>query len=456
MTMTPYNVEQSKQFIAIYPTSSRAWAMTILLMLANILSFVDRSILGLLSEPIKADLGLKDDSLGLLMGPAFALFYVSMGLPLGWLADRQRRTWIVSAGIAVWSLATAASGIARNFIELFLARMGVGVGEATLSPCAMSMIGDSFSPEKRGKPVAFYSMGLALGSGLASLIGAAVLVWAKTSDGTILPVVGAVAPWQFVFFILGIPGIILALAFLCLAEPPRQKDSNGDAAKPGSLRETTRTILADKAAFIGITSMVCVMAITAYSHGFMPSAFARSYGWEPQQFAFANGLSTLLVGPASLAVIGWQIDRMRARGVQDAPIRILIAGFIALIPTSAAILFMPTAWSALALNAINTVPFAMVTAAGIICLLDIAPVKVRAQTVALYYMAISITGLGLGPTTAGYLSTYVFGEAHLNWAVSAIPIIFGILPLLCVPMIRRAYLAKLAQVQTPQNDSIFA
>ena len=137
-----------------WPASRTAWSMVILLTIAYIFSFVDRGILGLLIEPIKADLQLKDEDLGYLIGPAFALFYATMGLPLGWLADRRRRTWIVAAGIALWSAATAASGLARSFWHLFFARMGVGVGEATLSPCAMSMIGDSFPPERRGKPIA--------------------------------------------------------------------------------------------------------------------------------------------------------------------------------------------------------------------------------------------------------------------------------------------------------------
>ena len=157
-----------------------AWYTVILLTVAYVFSFVDRYILGLLVEPIKADLGLTDTEIGLLLGPAFALFYTTMGLPLGWLADRTRRTWLVGAGIAVWSLATAACGLARNFVQLFIARMSVGVGEATLSPCALSMIADSFPEEKRGKPVAFYTAALSLGAGIASLAGASVLAWSKS------------------------------------------------------------------------------------------------------------------------------------------------------------------------------------------------------------------------------------------------------------------------------------
>ena len=204
-----------------YPSTRYAWYMVILLTVAYVFSFVDRYILGLLIEPIKADLELSDTQIGLLLGPAFAIFYATMGLPLGWMADRKRRTWIVGFGVALWSAATAASGLAKNFTHLFLARMSVGVGEATLSPCTMSMISDSFPKANRAKPIAFYTMALSLGAGIASLISAGVLQWAKTVPNIELPLVGIVAPWQFTFFVVGLPGLALAVLMFTLREPPR-------------------------------------------------------------------------------------------------------------------------------------------------------------------------------------------------------------------------------------------
>ncbi len=196
------------------PSKAYAWYTVGLLTVVYIFSFIDRYILGLLIEPIKADLELSDTQVGLLLGPAFALFYTTLGVPLGWLADRGRRTWIIGAGIAVWSLATAASGIAKSFVQLFIARITVGVGEATLSPCALPVIADSFPPEKRGKPIAFYSAALSIGAGLAYIAGASVIIWSKTVDSIVLPIVGAVAPWQFAFIAVGLPGLLIAM--LCL------------------------------------------------------------------------------------------------------------------------------------------------------------------------------------------------------------------------------------------------
>lgn len=425
-----------------YPRPRTAWTLTLLLTLTYIFSFVDRYILGLLIEPIKADIHLTDEQIGYLLGPAFALFYATMGVPLGWLADRKRRTWIVAAGVALWSLATAASGLTRGFGQLFVARMSVGVGEATLSPSALSMIGDSFPPEQRGKPVAVYSAALSLGAGLASLIGAGVLVWAKTSAGVTLPLVGAVKPWQFAFLAVGLPGLLIAVAFLFMGEPPRQRPAGDDAPLP-RFGDALAHIGAHKGAFLGVVSLVCVMTIIAYSHSFNPSAFVRTYGWTPQRYALISGLMTLIIGPATVTSVGVLADRWRASGKRDAPFRLLAAGFCVMLPACVLPMFMPTPELALAVLGLGTVGIGTVTAAGIIVLLDITPPSVRGQIVALYYMAISVAGLGLGPTTVGLLSTRVFGEGELRLAIAAVPLIYGTIPLLLIPLIGRAYLRRL-------------
>lgn len=439
--------------MSLYPSSRSGWALTILLTLAYILSYVDRSILGLLIEPIKADLSLSDAEISLIMGPAFGLVYAISGLPLGWAADRTRRTWLISAGVTLWSLATAASGLARDFWHLFAARMGVGVGEAVLSPCAMSLIADSFPPERRGKPVAVYSAALSLGAGIASLVGAAVLVWAKSDEGFVLPLVGAVSAWQFAFFAVGVPGLVLALAFLFMPEPPRQLVTESGKSR-GGFGPTMAYVWSRRGAFLGTTAMVAVMTCIAYSHGFMPSVFVRSYGWEAKDYAVANAVITLALGPATVAAIGVLADRWRKAGQSDAPFRLLVAAFLVMVPAAIAQPIMPSAWLSLACVALTTLAIASVTAAGIIALLDIAPANARGQIVALYYMTISIAGLGLGPTTVGFLSTSVFGEDRLGLAVAAVPLLYGLIPALLIGLVGRAWRAQLAEIRnTPAQET---
>lgn len=428
-----------------YPSSRTAWTMVVLLTLAYVFSFVDRYILGLLIQPIKADLHLSDEKIGYLLGPAFALFYATIGVPLGWLADRARRTWIVAAGVALWSVATAASGLARGFGGLLIARMSVGVGEATLSPSAMSMISDSFPPEKRGAPIGVYSAALSVGAGLASLIGAVVLGWAKGSGDVALPLIGLVRPWQFAFIVVGLPGLLIAAGFLLLPEPPRRRGPSDVGAAP--FAATIALVGKQIGAFGGLTALVSVMTIVAYSHGFNPAAFARTFGWQARDYAVVNGLITIATGPATVFVTGSVIDRLRKAGARDAAFQVLALGFVGVVPTSAVALFMPTATLAFVLLALSTISFGIVTAAGIIALLDITPGASRATIVSLYYMLISLLGLGLGPTTVGILSTRVFGEDNLRAAIASVPLIYGIVPLLLLPLIARAYRAQLERTE---------
>ncbi len=423
-----------------WPSRPAAWTMVALLTLAYVLSYVDRSILGLLVQPIKADLHVSDEAMGYLLGWAFGLFYATIGLPLGWLADRRRRTWLVAAGVALWSAATIASGLARSFGQLFLARMGVGIGEATLSPCAMSLIGDSFPPEARGKPVGVYSAALAVGAGIASLIGAAVLGLA-THD-IVLPLVGAVRPWQFALIVVGLPGLVIAPLFLLLPEPARTMPPGTPASGFG---EALGLVGQRLGSLGGVTLLVAVMTTIAYSQGFNAAAFARTFGWEAKDYAKVNGTINLIVGPLTVIGVGWLADRWRRAGRAAPAFRLLTWGYLLMLPAAALGLFMPTPALAFAVLGLSSVGIGTVTAAGIIALLEIVPARARGQLVALYYMAISIAGLGLGPPTVGILSTRVFGEAHLRSAVAAVPLIYGLVPLLLLPLIGRAYRAELAR-----------
>ncbi len=425
---------------AAYPSPITAWIMVALLTLAYIVSYLDRSILGALVTPIKADLRVSDESMGYLSGIAFGIFYGVVGLPLGWLADRRRRTRIVAAGVTVWSLATVASGLVRGFGQLFVARMAVGIGEATLSPCAMSLIGDSFPPEKRGKPIGVYSTALAFGVGLSGIIGALVLTFGK--DGVTVPVLGALKAWQFAFVAVGLPGLLLAPLFLLLPEPVRRDGP----ATPAGLADAFSYVGRHFWAVGGIMLLAAVMTTIAYSQFFNVAAFTRTYGWDAKDYLKVNGLLNLIIGPFVVIATGALIDAVRARGVGDAAFRVLAATFLPMLLLSSFGLFMPNAVVAFIVMSCGSVCLGIITTSAIIALLDITPGHIRGQVVALYYMTISILGQGLGPTTAGILSTRIYGEANLRWAIATVPFLYGIVPLLLLPMIRRAYHRRFAEV----------
>lgn len=193
-----------------YPEPRRAWGLVVVLTIAYAISFVDRQIISLMVEPIKAYLHLSDTQISLLMGPAFAVFYTIMGIPLGRVADKFNRRNLIVIGMTLWCLMTAASGLARNFAQLFVARMGIGVGEAALSPAALSMISDSFPPEKRTSPIGFYNSAIYIGSGLALVLGGVVIQIVTNSPPVNVPLVGELVPWQTTFIIVGLPGLIIA------------------------------------------------------------------------------------------------------------------------------------------------------------------------------------------------------------------------------------------------------
>lgn len=423
-----------------YPSPKYAWYMVIVLTVAYILSFVDRYILGLLIEPVKADLGLTDTQIGWLLGFAFSIFYATMGIPLGILADRKRRTFIVSAGIAVWSIATAASGLARNFWHMFFARMAVGAGEATLSPCAMSMISDSFPREKRGKPIAFYTAALSLGAGIASLVSAGVLTWAKSVPEIYVPVIGNVAPWQFTFIVVGLPGLLVSLLMLTMREPKRQPSPDPDV-KP-KFSHMLKHVGDRLGVYLSFVSFVCLMTIIAYSQGWLAPMFERTWGWPAEKYATINAVVLLAIGPLTVNIAGWMNDKLYAQGRKDAPLLIMIIGVLIMVPTAAVAPLMPSPYIAMGCYAINTIGIAMTSATGVTGLMNITPGAIRGQTVAVYYMMISMSGLMLGPSTVGWLSDNIYGNEQLNLAVATVPLVFGIPVILLIRYARRAYLAE--------------
>jgi len=278
-----------------YPSAAAGWFLVVMLTIAYIFSFVDRYILGLLIEPIKTEFDLSDRSIGWLLS-AFTLVYGFVGIFMGWLIDRGKRVWIVSIGVALWSAATVATGTAKSFMQLFAARMGVGVGEATLSPATFSIIGDSFPTERRGKPIAFYSSALPIGAGLASLLSGAVIAWTMSSGNQSLPFFGELSPWRYTLIIVGLPGLILSLFFLFMKEPARRPvAASTDVISGSGFADALKYIWRNKRLYIGFVLIICAMTAIVYSQGFLAPTFERTWGWSPQKYATINGIALLII-----------------------------------------------------------------------------------------------------------------------------------------------------------------
>jgi MFS family permease len=214
-----------------WPTPGVAWYGLAILLMAFLVSAIDRVILGMLIIPIKADLGVSDSAMGALLGISFAVAFTLMGLLAGWLADRYSRRGIVSIAIAFWSLATAACGFASSFLHLLIGRVAVASGEAALSPAAFSLISDYFPPKKLGRALGVYMSGAFVGAGISFLVGGAVLSMLGGIGPISLPIIGDVAVWQVVFLVVGLPGLIVAALATTIKEPVRRGVSRVQESK---------------------------------------------------------------------------------------------------------------------------------------------------------------------------------------------------------------------------------
>ncbi len=400
---------ESKKSMA-YP-----WLVVAILMVAYVFSFMDRQILNLLVGPIRRDLAISDTYMSLLMGFSFAIFYTILGIPLGRLADSWNRRGLIAAGVVVWSVMTALCGITRSYWQLFLFRIGVGVGEATLSPSAYSMIADYFPPERRATAVSVYSMGIYLGSGIAFLLGGLIIQFAVAQGTMSMPLIGDVRPWQLVFFVLGGSGILFSLAFLLVREPPRQ---GVQLASGVPFSQVVAHLWKNRRAVLCHNLGIAMISFCSYgAAAWIPSFFVRTFQWKASEVAIVYGLEVMVFGCAGIFFGGWLTDHWLRKGKSDAAMRVgivcsacaIFGNFYLLAGsgTLAAVLLAPAIF-------ILAMPFGAAPAA----IQEIVPNQMRGQTSAVYLFIVNLIGLGLGPTAVALVTDNVFAnDLDLKWSM---------------------------------------
>lgn len=413
-----------------YPAPRYAWYVVALLTLAYVISFVDRQILNLLVVPIQRDLGIGEKQMSLLMGTTFAVFYTFFGIPLGRLADSWSRRWLVVLGMAFWSLMTAGCGLAHKFWQLALARMGVGVGEASLSPAAYSLIADYFPPARRSTALGVYGMGIYLGSGLALILGGLVVKFAAAQEQVVLPLLGAMRSWQVVFFMVGLPGLLVAPLLLTIREPARQ-GSHRKMATSGSpaiavppLREVWAYMSGNRGTFSCLYFGVALACLSAYAAmSWVPTFFIRRHGWTAGDTGLGFGLIVGIFGTAGMAAGGRLADWLRERGKSDANLHVTLLAVVAWLPFAALYPIVSSGWLAAVLLAptifFSSVPFGLAPAA----VQQLMPNTMRGQASAIYLFVINLIGLGLGPTIVATLTQDVFQDknaVHLSLLVTCV------------------------------------
>ncbi|MFV0277025.1 MAG: MFS transporter [Parahaliea sp.] len=387
--------------------SRYSWVVVLVLVLVFVTAFLDRQILSLLVDPIRVDLNISDSQVGLLQGFAFALFYSFCILPAGWLCDRYNRRNLLIAGVFLWTLMTIACGLAETYTQLFLARMGVGIGEAVLSPVAYSIICDYFPRRRWPFAIGVYSIGGALGAGLAYIFGAGATSAAMSVGDTLaVPVFGELRSWQLPFIIVGVPG--LAVVFLCfvIREPAR------------ALRTTVLEAPVKLCRFFGdrVRLSICyclgiglLNAISYANFSWIPTYFRRVHGWETSTTAIYLGVIMLVFGTAG-TFSGGMVAMWLQRKYQDATLRLAMWINILLGPLCILAALVPNPWVSLLLYAPVTYIMTSFVSLGPTSIQLVSPPYLRGQVTAFGLLGVNILAISLGPSSVALLTDVVYRD----------------------------------------------
>jgi MFS family permease len=398
--------------------------VAVLLAIAGALAFIDRQMMGLLTEPVKQDMGLSDFQLSLLQGFAFVLFSSGMAVPLGYLTDRSSRRRLIAIGIFLWSIATAASGLSRSFGQLFAARLGVGIGESSLLPAGQSLLPDYY--DNRALPWAFaiFQTGIYVGGGGAYAIGGAILSLATTVGPISLPLVGHLRPWQATFLIAALPGPFIAALMFTIREPARRTNPLVREASQGAGRFTHH--LAKNSGFL-LSTLGTAAALGVMAHGVVawtPSFFIRTFGWRPAQVGMIYGAILILAGGSGTLLGGLLAQTWARRGRAAPTARVLFVASLACTPFAVAYPLCSTPPAALACLAAFSLCVG-VTASTLPSVLQLAtPHEFRGRMGGLYVIATTAVGAALGPVAIASITQFVLRDP--NRLREAISIVCGV------------------------------
>ncbi len=405
------NAQQVEVVGGSYPSARHAWLVTGLLTLVFIFSFIDRQILNLLVGPIQRDLDLNDTEVSLLQGLGFVATYVLLSVPIGRLVDTRGRLRIIAAGVAIWSIATAACGMARSFTGLFAARAGVGIGEATLTPAAWSLMADYFPPQKRSLPFSIFLMGPYIGVGIAMLAGSAIMESMATRGPVELPLAGMLAPWQVTFLIVAAPGVILTALLLLVPEPPRQGLSPTSKPEAAPLEDIIGWVRNNFRVYCALLIGVpCIVLVLYGLQAWVPTYLLRVHGMSLGEAGTRYGLIALVAG--SIGVLsGPFVARLLERlGYTDAHLRLVVVALVLMCPALLGLALAPDSGIALACIAVLSylvpLPLALVATA----VQAVTPNQMRGVVVGAYVVTNNVIGLAFGPSLVAVITDYVFAD----------------------------------------------
>ena len=395
-----------------YPEKKHSYSAVAILTLAQVFAFIDRQIPSMLVEPIKQDFNLTDSQIALLGGAAFSIFYAVMALPIGYAVDRYQRTKVLGIGIFLWSLMTALAGLTNSFGKLFGARIGVAVGEAVMAPTSVSLISDSFPENKQGKPMGIITSGVYIGIGITLLGGGFLIDYLTEIGGINLPLIGYLKPWQATFMIVGIPGLILALAAFILKEPKRIEEASLD--KVIDRKNIFLHLKEHKKTLIPMFGGLIFMALIFYSFSFWaPTMMIRAFNISLSEVGLILGVITIVSSIIGTILAGTAVDYLRDKNYSDAPVRAAMIAVMLAVPPIVMLSFVSSeigAWICIALYLLFISSFAPL---GLLAISGVSTGSVKGQAAAIHAFLMMAFGLSLGPQLTAFFTDYIFADPNL-------------------------------------------
>ena len=413
-----------------FPHPMVAWYSTVLLAFMYWLSILDRTIISLLVDPIKNDLGISDVQFGMLHGLAFAITFSVFGLIAGSFADRFNRRLLIFFSVSIWSVATAACGMAQSFWHLLLARVGVGAGEAGLNPCATSIISDLFPSSKLTMALAVYAFGASVGSGCAFIFGGMLIDLVSQSSTIYLPLFGDISSGKSVFISVGVPGVLVAFLSFTMPEPRRLGVSK--QAKPeigvrdfvagykalfAFMRER-KTFFTFHYIGFGFASLCFIGGAAWY-----PAHMARTFGWDGTQIGLSLGLTMIIAGFIGNLLCGKAVGVLYQKGYRDAQFRCYAACLLIALPVGFIALTSDNSWVFLGGIGVFLTLLSPLNAVYVSALNLVTPNELRGAGVAFYSASIGLLALSLGPIFIALISDYVYGGDAIGLGMATLFVI---------------------------------
>jgi MFS family permease len=404
-----------------------AWYMVFVLALVTISTFADRALLSVIIDPIKHDLGVSDFQISLLFGLAFTTLYSVAAIPLGYLADITNRRNLLAAAVFIWSLMTVFCAFSRGYGDLFVGRMGLGLSEAALGPVGFSMIRDVFAPAERGRAFAFVNGQHLVGIGVALLGGGALFGAAAAGRFSGLPVFSHFVAWRLVLVIFGLAGLPLVILLLTVREPARPLRIK---TKPG-FRETFAHVAKHRLAF---TFYWLALGAGGAAQGalvaWVPTAVHRAWGTSIPTIGGLLGPIQMVFIPLASFAAGWTIDRQARKGHVDAPTRVAVVGMGFATALSICQLFNSSLGVATALYIFQMIFFSVFAVVMSSALALLAPTHLAGRLQAFSGLAVSLVGLGSGPSIVALMNGTVFeGSRSL---LESVALVFALGSLSCM------------------------